>query len=134
MALRPPRGLDSTGRAAWRNAAFTLEAIGEDPALSHGALDRYARAVSMVASLRREWVRDGSHGVRIGPRGGISVHPLLRAIERAERAAHQIGETLGLTPMARSRLGRRVGRPAGASSAPDRQTVVPLRRTPRSSA
>lgn len=134
MTLRPPR-LDPAGRSAWRSAVATLEAIGEQPELSRGALESYAKAVSLAAALRREWVADGGQGIHLGPRGSVSVHPLLRAIERAERQAHELGASLGLDPMSRHRLGRGVrGRPQGATSAADRQKVVsmPQRRTLRS--
>jgi hypothetical protein len=50
--MRPPRGLDATGRAAWRHAVSTLIEIGEDPALSQDAIRRFASAHSMAAHLR----------------------------------------------------------------------------------
>jgi P27 family predicted phage terminase small subunit len=130
-ALRAPRGLDPAGQATWRSARQTLEAIGENPALSRGAIDRYAAAVSMVAALRAEWKRLGHPAVLTGSRGGVSAHPLPRMIERAERQAAELGELLGLSPLARRKLGRHVqgGRPPGAASAPDR--AAPPRRALR---
>jgi P27 family predicted phage terminase small subunit len=130
MALEPPRGLDATGRAAWRRAVATLVELGEDPRLSYTALWLYADAAAMAALLRREWRRDGGAGMVVGPRGGRSEHPLLKPLRQAERHAHELGEALGLSPAGRRKLGTRTvgGRPAGAASAPDRAKVVPLRR------
>jgi P27 family predicted phage terminase small subunit len=126
--------LTPTARAAWRHARDVLLALGERPELSAGALDRYASAVDTVTRLRSEL--RGQELVLHGPRGGVRVHPLVRAVERAQREAHLLGEALALSPMARRKLGMSVrgGRPAGAASAPDRAraVVVPLRRTPRS--
>jgi hypothetical protein len=56
----------------------------------------------------------------MGPRGAMREHPLLRAIVRAEQHAHELSESLGLSPMARRRMARGVGRPPGAASARDR--------------
>jgi P27 family predicted phage terminase small subunit len=134
MALQPPRGLTPTARAAWRHACDVLVQLGEEPAFSHGALDRYASAVDMAARLRAE-LCDGEL-VLHGPRGGVRVHPLVRAVEKAEREAYLYAEALGLSPVARRKLGMRAagGRPPGAASAPDRaRTVAPSRRTPRRS-
>jgi len=135
-AMRPPDGLDATGRAAFRDAAAVLAAIGEDPELCAGAIRRYAAAVSEARLLEREWrAKEGVKGVRKGPRGGIAPEPLLSAIDRAERRAQELAAELGLTPAARRRIGRQVqgGRPQGAASAPDRAAgarlgpnVIPL--------
>jgi phage terminase small subunit len=131
--MRPPRPHDSAGRAASREAVATLTEIGEDPALSRGALHRYASAVQLARELDRQWKAEGSPGIIVGPRGGVAAHPLPGLIEKAERAAADLGAALGLDPQARRRMGRRVGRPAGAASARDRKAdVVPIpRRTER---
>jgi len=134
VALQPPRGLTSTGRSAWRHARDVLVSLGERPELSRGALDRYAHAIDMAARLRTE-LRDDGRIVLEGPRGGVRVHPLVREVQKAEREAHLYAEALGLSPVARRRLGMRFlgGRPPGAASAPDRagSVVAPLRRTLR---
>jgi P27 family predicted phage terminase small subunit len=130
VALQPPRGLTPTARAAWRHARDVLLELGERPELSRGALDRYADAVDMAVRLRAE-LRDDEF-VLHGPRGGVRVHPLVREVEKAAREAHLYAESLGLSPVARRKLGMRFlgGRPPGAASAPDRaaKVVVPLRR------
>jgi phage terminase small subunit len=83
--MRPPKGLAPAGRAAWRHARDTLEAIGERRELSRGAIDRYAFAVDAAAVIRRE-LRAGEL-VIAGPRGAVRPNPLIRALERAERQA-----------------------------------------------
>jgi hypothetical protein len=45
---RPPQGLTATARASWRHARDVLLALGEEPRLSVGALDRYAHAIDMA--------------------------------------------------------------------------------------
>jgi P27 family predicted phage terminase small subunit len=128
-AARPPRGLDPTGRAAWRHAAHVLTAIGEPVELCGEPMRAYADACSTAASLRREWKRLGRPVLITGPRGAVRAHPLLAAIDRAERQAAELGDALGLTPVGRMKLSLRVagGRPQGAASAADRST--PPRRT-----
>jgi P27 family predicted phage terminase small subunit len=107
--------------------------LGERPELSRGALDRYAHAVDLAVRLRAD-LRDDEL-VLHGPRGGVCVHPLVRAVEKAERETHLFGQALGLDPQSRRKLGMRAtgGRPPGATSAPDRArtVVVPMRRTTR---
>jgi phage terminase small subunit len=129
-ALRPPTSLDAPGRAAWKEACATLRAQGEDPAVSAGAILRYAGAVSMAASVRAEWVAAGRPGVIVGPRGRISAHPLPVLLARLERDAADLAEPLGLTPAARRRMARGIGRPTGAASAPDRTARRALRAAP----
>jgi P27 family predicted phage terminase small subunit len=124
--MRPPQGLDSTARGAWQHAVNVLREIGEDPALSRDAVTRYAEACSMAETLRSAWQVQGSPGTLTGPRGRVTVHPLLRSIERAEAQAADLADRLALTPASRGRLGRRVGRPSGGASAADR--AAPPRR------
>ena len=108
------------------DASRVLEAIGDDPTLSTGAIERYARAVSDAALLRSRWERRGSPAMTTGSVGQAKTHPAIRAIQEAERAAADYAERLGLTPSARKALARRVGHPVGAGQSPDRRTVVRL--------
>jgi phage terminase small subunit len=128
--LRPPQGLDPAGRAAWRRAVAVLRELGEDPGLSLEPLAALARTLGDVARLRAEWRAAGSPGVTEGSANQLTVHPLVVSIERLERWAHELGESLALDPQARRKLARRVGagRPAGAASAPDRAPSAPPRR------
>jgi P27 family predicted phage terminase small subunit len=125
--LKPPEGLDATGRAAFRHAVAVLEELGEDPRLSVRTIGAYAAAESEAETLTREWRRLGASGIRRGPRGGVFEEPLLRAIDRAARRAADLAGDLGLSPAARRQLSRNVGRPAGAASAPDRAGPPPMR-------
>jgi P27 family predicted phage terminase small subunit len=129
-ALRPPERLGAAARAAWRRAVGVLRELGEDPALSAEPLAAYARAAGDAAHLRARWRKLGSPVTTEGSRGQLAVHPLVGEIERAERWAHELGESLGLDPQSRRRLARRVGsgRPPGAASAPDRVAAAPPRR------
>jgi phage terminase small subunit len=136
MALKPPSGLDSAGRSAWRRAVLVVERLGDDPELCGETLHAYAVACSRVVRLRREWMQAGGSAIREGPRGGVYPDPVLGSIEKAERWAFELGASLGLDPISRHRLGRSVrGRPQGATSAADRQKIVqmPQRRTPKHS-
>lgn len=125
---RPPRGLDASGRAAWRRGAAVLLELGEPVELSLEPLVAYARAASDVAELRRQWAKAGRAGTIEGARGLPVVNPQLAAIDKAERLLLELGATLGLDPQARRRLSRRVGagRPPGAASSADR--AAPPRR------
>jgi P27 family predicted phage terminase small subunit len=127
--MRPPRGLDPAGKRAWQHAHDVLVEIGEVPQLSVGAVERYARAAGLAERLRAEWESVGAPGTVTGSRGAVREHPLLLAIARAEAQVADLGDRLGLTPVSRGRLGRTVGRPAGAASAADRRS--PSRRTLR---
>jgi Phage terminase, small subunit len=113
--------------AALADASRTLESIGDDPALSVGALERYARACADAALLRRRWESRGCPTSSAGGNGQVTVHPLVEGIRKAEREAADLGERLGLTPAARRAMGRRVtgGHQVGEGRAPDR---APIRR------
>ena len=128
--MRPPAKLTPAGRAAWREASATLVELGDDPALSAGALDRYAFAVSAWRELERQWLEAGRPATSVGGSTGVVEvpHPLVAMVERAREHAAALGDRLGLDPQARRRLSRRAsaGRPAGAASAADR--AAPPRR------
>jgi P27 family predicted phage terminase small subunit len=129
-ALRPPRGLNPTGRAAWRRAVAVLRELGEDPGLSAEPLAAFARAAGDAAELRAQWRAAGSPATTDGSAGQLVAHPIVPLLERSERWAHELGEALGLDPQSRRKLARRVGsgRPPGAASAPDRVAAAPPRR------
>jgi phage terminase small subunit len=122
VIVNAPRGLDSVGRAAWKEAASILAEIAEDIDLNAPALRAYAHAESIAASLRAEWWADPT-AVQKGARGATHANVLLREIDRAERRAADLRSDLGLTPVSRRRAGRAVrgGRPRGAASAADRR-------------
>lgn len=111
-------------------ARATLDAIGEDPELSAGAIGRYAAAMVVWKLLEADWERLGRPGTALGGATGFGtvVHPLIPQIASARRDVSQLGAALGLDPNGRQRLSRQVGagRPPGAASAPDR--AAPPRR------
>ena len=68
-ALYAPRWLDEAGRSAWRHAVAVLQELGDDAALSAGALERYASAPRPAAALRAEW----QAGYGSSPRSSIAI-------------------------------------------------------------
>jgi P27 family predicted phage terminase small subunit len=107
--VRPPARLTPAGRRAWREAEATLVELGEDPALSAGALDRYAFAVSAWRELEARWLEAGRPATALGgSTGTVEVpHPLVAQLATARSHAAELGERLGLDPQARRRLSRR---------------------------
>ena len=126
-ALPVAHELDEAGQDAFRRAAAVVAELGEDVALCTEPLMEYARAFSRAAQIRRDWNELGSPTVAIGSTGQVVSHPLLAAMEKAERFAHELGAALGLSPQARHKLSRRTGagRPPGAASARDRAAGAP---------
>jgi phage terminase small subunit len=118
-------------------ATSALEALGEPVEHSLGAIERYATAVAAWRSLEAHWEHLGRPGTAPGGATGTVpvAHPLLTQIAVARKEASQLGGLLGLDPLGRWKLARRIsgqGRPAGAASAPDRVGVDPPRRRLRS--
>lgn len=113
-------------------AHATLAQIGEPVALSEGAIERYAAAVAVVATLEAHWERDGRPAMTLGGATGSAEvpHPLPAQIALARREAAQLGAQLGLDPLSRMKLARHIGagRPPGAASAADRASGPPRRR------
>ena len=125
--MSPPEGLSAPGRAAWRAAVVTLEAIGEDAEHSRGALQRYAEAIDVAAVIRRAWVALGHPALSEGSSGQPVAHPLLAAIADQERHVLRFAEDLLLTPKARASARRGIGRPPGSATAADRRPGPVLR-------
>ena len=113
-------------------AESTLTAIGESLELSSGAVERYAAAVAVVASLEAHWDHEGRPAMTLGGATGSAPvpHPLPTQIALARREAAQLGAQLGLDPLSRMKLARHIGagRPQGAASAADRASGPPRRR------
>ena len=134
-----PAPLDTTKLAdraadvAREEAVDALQALGEPIEISSGAVERYASAVALSASLEAQWEHLGRPGTAPGGATGTAPvpHPLISQISLARREAAQLGGLLGLDPLGRWKLARRVtgaGRPAGAASAADRADPGPPRR------
>lgn len=123
MALKPPADLKTKdAKAAFERAIETLEADSRDPSLLLDPIERYCRAVDLAAELRAAWIQDGRPTTTFGGVTGklIVEHPILRSIGAAERDAAKLWIELVYPP----RRGQ-VGRPKGATSAPDRTAGAP---------
>jgi hypothetical protein len=117
-------------------ARVTLLSLGEDPALSRGAVERYAASMAVCAVLDAQWKHLGSPSTAPGGSTGTAPvpHPLLGMIAQARKEAGAHATLLGLDPLGRMRISRQLtsGRPQGAESAPDRVAPVGIpRRTLR---
>lgn len=82
---------------------------------------RYARALALAERCWRAVPAKSIMGRT--DRGGTKVHPAIDAALRAERAAADFGQALGLEPSGK----RAPGRPPGAASSPDRVSKPKLR-------
>lgn len=83
-----------------------LESMGLRQAVDDAAIQRYVEAESMAATLRRSWENLGSPVTELGGATGraVMVHPLVPAIQNAERAAAELGARCLLDPATRVRL------------------------------
>jgi phage terminase small subunit len=91
---KPPEALGRAGKAAWRRAQRAL-ADQEDADRLYELVARYANAVDLADRARGEWRKAGRP---FSKASGSAVHPLIRAMQDAERDAARYGEALGLTP------------------------------------
>jgi hypothetical protein len=121
-----PKGLSREGRAAWRDGCTALEVAGIDPALTIGALERYARAAARLATVEAAWAGLGSPVTATGSTGQLVAHPLLKEMRDETRAVSELAKAL----LPAQAAGWRRGQPRS----PDRQyrpsrrraEVVPL--------
>lgn len=123
MALKPPADLKTKdAKQAFERAIETLTADSRDPSLLLDSIERYCRSVDLAAELRQAWIQDGRPTTTFGGVTGklIVEHPILRSISAAERDAAKFWTELVYPP----RRGQ-VGRPKGATSAPDRTAGAP---------
>jgi len=96
--------------------------LGEDFPRFSAAVDRYVNAVEVADAARQEWERLQRPFSTIGSQGQEVEHPLIRTMDRLDRAAAAFGAVLGLDPAAEKKIaGGQRGRPPGAVSAPDRK-------------
>lgn len=124
----PPVNPVEAARAdAERRAWASLErAVPDDDqrALLTDAVQRYADAIALGVELRAEWEAHGRPLTELGSMRQPIPHPLVKMIGDADLLADRFGAKVGL---AAPPPAKRVGRPRGATSAPDR--VAPPRLT-----
>jgi phage terminase small subunit len=86
-------------------------------------------AVEVADQARREWEREGRPLSTTGSMGQLVEHPMVRTMERLDRAAATFGASLGLDPMSEKRMTGAgvVGKPPGSNSADDRVALPPLK-------
>jgi phage terminase small subunit len=118
-AVNPPTGLSDAGRRAWRFAADTLAAYGEDVATNAGAVERYARLIDQLALADAEWNAAGCPMTALGSAKQEQPHPLLKVQAELRRQALDLESALGLTVGSRTSMARRRGGP-GVAHAADR--------------
>jgi phage terminase small subunit len=124
MPLFDPAKLGDKAREAYSTAVATLESLGEVPKDSENALHRFALAVDDEDRIRGEWDDWARPVVCMGGSTGrqLATHPLLAALDQADKRVARTAKELGLTPDARSGL-KSAGRPRGTSQSPDRQQL-----------
>lgn len=117
--------------AAQRRARASLERLVPDQTereLYAEAVERYVAAVALGAKIRQEWESLGEPMLEEGSMRQPIPHPLVKMIADADREASRYSANVGLDPGVKV-PGRKVGRPAGAASAPDRAAAPPKLRS-----
>jgi len=104
---RRPQDLNPAGQRAWKRALAHVEARDGDPDTLFDQLCLYARAVDRSSRANEAWRKAGRALTVKNPNGASGEHPLLKAVDAADRAVWRYGRALGLTvPGATARLGR----------------------------
>lgn len=120
--MNPPDTLHETGREAFVRVWDILIRSGDDPADSLDTIERYAHACDAEATARQAWELDGCPMHALGSTGALVAHPIAKAVRDAEAHSAALAKSLGLTPEARSTMGRsRGGNKMGGTQAPDRK-------------
>jgi phage terminase small subunit len=111
--MQRSRHLGVAGRKAWDRAVARIEASEGDVEALADQVELYARAVDRTALANQAWRKAGQPMTALNPNGSSGVHPLLKAIEDADRAVWRYGRALGLTVPG---VARRVGHPTAAET------------------
>lgn len=104
-----PGDLDSTGKALYRNLRQAMRDRPNGPTQwtdpDHHLLAQACR-YDQRARHARDWFKDKHAGdmTTVGDRKQLTVHPLVKIAETAERAFVDCLKELGFTPRARSQL------------------------------
>ena len=104
-----PGDLDSTGKALYRKLRTAMRERPEGPTQWQDA-DHYLVAQACRYDMRARRARDGfaksaSEMTTLGDRRQLTVHPLVKIAEQAERAFVDCLKELGFTPKSRAALG-----------------------------
>lgn len=112
---------------AWNRAVAALERSGRDPEHFYDAIHAFAKATEDAEDARALWEGEGKPWTALGGATGQAEvpHPLVKLVQDAQAIAAKYGVALGLDPSGK----KVIGRPAGASSAPDRKPGRPAMRS-----
>lgn len=119
--IEPPDGLPKEAHDVWATVAAHFEERGAWLPIYEEALVRYCHAVELG---RRAWKKVPKSMVARGSMGQAVVHPMIKVAQLADAEAAKFAKELGIDAAVK----RGVGRPKGATSAPDR-TDVPAKIT-----
>jgi phage terminase small subunit len=103
-----PTDLCADGKKAWVRALEHVKGRDGDVEALADQLALYARAVDRSSRANAAWRKAGRPLTAENPNGAAGVHPLLKAIEDADRAVWRYGRALGLIVPG---VARRPGRP-----------------------
>jgi phage terminase small subunit len=113
-----PKHLSPAGRTAWDRAVAHVEAREGDVEALKEAIELYARAVDRSWRANQAWRKAGRPLVIEHANGPTGVHPLVKAIEEADRSVWRYGRALGLNVPG---VARRVGHPTSGELRQKRQ-------------
>lgn len=112
IKVRPAAGLDSIGQSEWRRIRKAFAASGRLTELDEAVLSLYCSAFSRWKRAEKALQEQGeiifvpvhdTHGNKTHEKP--VVNPLSKVIESAARQVHRYGESLGLSPAARTKQG-----------------------------
>ncbi|MCY4129013.1 MAG: phage terminase small subunit P27 family [Gammaproteobacteria bacterium] len=103
--LEPPIRLDRYAKAVWERAAPILDEVGYLTKIDLGLLAQYCVAFGLWLKTYKEWIREGRPALYKNPNGTMHEHPLIKVWRDAQKDAVSLGNQLGISPTARSKLG-----------------------------
>lgn len=103
-----PGDLDSTGKALYRALRSAMQDRPDGPTKwepsDHHLLSQTCRYSMRARTARDGFARNSSEMTTTGDRGQLTVHPLVKIAETAERAFVDCLKELGFSPASRHRL------------------------------
>ena len=104
-SLAPPIRLDRYAKAVWERAAPILDEVGYLKKIDLGLLAQYCVAFGLWLKTYKQWIREGRPSLYTNPNGTMHEHPLIKVWREAQKDALSLGNQLGISPSARSKLG-----------------------------